>query len=371
MMLPVIPPCPIHDLTLVIPTYNEAKNVEELIARVTNILQGVNWEMIVVDDNSPDKTYDLVKVIAQDSPRIRCLRRVGRRGLSGACIEGIMASSAKYVAVMDADLQHDETILPQMLTKMQDHDIVVATRYSNGGTAQGLSERRQKVSRLGDFLSRSVVRVPVSDPMSGFFMVKRKLVDDLAPKLATSGFKILVDILSNVPNSTQIAEVSYHFRDRFAGDSKLDAHVLFDYAGFLLHRISGGILPVRFLMFVLVGGIGLLVHLMSLRLFLSLPSHPNFIQSQSVATGIAMLSNFWLNNRLTYRDARLKGTKFLIGLVVFCLSCSIGAVANIGIANWLYDSAQNSWWLSGAIGALMGAVWNYAASNTFVWRKTE
>ncbi len=359
------------ELTIVVPTYNERENVPELIRRISALLADVNWEMVVVDDNSPDGTADVIRAIAAINPRIRCLRRVGRRGLSGACIEGMLSSSAKYIAVMDADLQHDESILPGMLERIQTSDIVVATRYSEGGAAEGLSERRQKVSRLGDLLSRSVVKIAVSDPMSGFFMLRRELINEVAPKLATSGFKILVDILSNVPETTRLNEVSYHFRDRLAGDSKLDAQVLFDYAGFLLHRLTRGILPVRFLMFALVGGIGLVVHLVSLKLMMSLSTGSGFLLSQTVATALAMFSNFWLNNRLTYRDARLKGGEFAIGLLIFCLSCSIGAIANIGIADWLYGSANRTWWFAGAVGAVMGAVWNYAASSTFVWRKAR
>ncbi len=357
-------------LTIVVPTYNEGGNVRELASRLEKVMQGIEWEMLVVDDNSPDGTYRIVKQLSTQNPRIRCIRSVGRRGISGACIEGILASAAPYVAVMDADLQHDETILPQMFALAQTSDVVVATRYTDGGSVDGLSKNRQKVSRLGDQLSRLVINVPVSDPMSGFFMLRRDAVEQIAPELATSGFKILVDILSNLPKETRVSEVAYHFRDRHAGDSKLDSAVLFDYAGFLLHKLTGGFLPVRFLMFALVGAIGVIVHLISLKLLMSRLVGLDFIASQTGATAVAMIGNFFLNNRLTYRDARLKGSRMLVGLVTFCISCSIGAIANIGIANWLYGTANQRWWLAGVVGALMGAVWNYAASSTFVWRKT-
>ena len=357
------------ELTIVVPTYNERNNITELALRLDSVLADINWEMLVVDDDSPDGTAGIVKALSRSDPRIRCIRRVGRRGLSGACIEGILASSSPYVAVMDADLQHDETVLPRMLKLAKTSDVVVATRYSEGGAADGLSSRRQTVSSLGGKLSRLIIKVDVSDPMSGFFMLKRETVEEFAPRLATSGFKILVDILSALPADAKIAEVPYSFRDRHSGDSKLDARVLFDYAGFLLHRLTGGALPVRFLMFALVGAIGLVVHLVALRLLIATMPQSNFTLLQGIATGIAMVGNFILNNQLTYRDARLKGLAFLTGLVTFCLSCSVGAIANIGVATWVYGSTDQQWWFAGVVGALMGAVWNYAASSTFVWRK--
>ena len=356
-------------LTIVVPTYNERNNVTELALRLDKTLAGIDWEMLVVDDDSPDGTAAIVKELSRTDPRIRCIRRVGRRGLSGACIEGILASSAPYVAVIDADLQHDEAILPKMFELAKGADVVVATRYGTGGGADGLSSKRQIVSDLGGRLSRLVIKVDVTDPMSGFFMLRRETVEMIAPKLATSGFKILVDILSALPQGAKIAEVPYLFRDRFSGDSKLDARVLFDYAGFLLHKLTGGLLPVRFLMFAIVGAIGLVVHLTSLRILIAAFPHQGFAVLQAIATGIAMVGNFILNNQLTYRDARLKGLAFFGGLVTFCLSCSIGAIANIGVATWVYGSTDNQWWFAGIVGALMGAVWNYAASSTFVWRR--
>ena len=359
------------DLTIVVPTYNERNNITELTLRLETVLSGISWEMLVVDDDSPDGTASIVKALSRNDPRIRCIRRVGRRGLSGACIEGILASSSPFVAVMDADLQHDESILPKMFELAQTYEVVIGTRYSEGGSADGLSSRRKTVSSLGGRLSKLIIKADMSDPMSGFFMLRRETVESIAPKLTTSGFKILVDILSALPAEARIAEVPYTFRDRHSGDSKLDAQVLFDYAGFLLHKLTGGLLPVRFLMFALVGGIGLVVHLMALRLLIALLPDLGFAVLQGMATGVAMIGNFILNNQLTYRDARLKGLAFITGLITFCLSCSIGAIANIGVATWVYGSTDNQWWFAGIVGALMGAVWNYAASSTFVWRRAS
>ena len=359
-----------YELTIVVPTFNERNNVTELALRLEKVLAGIAWEMIVVDDDSPDGTSEVVKALSQQDPRIRCIRRVGRRGLSGACIEGMLASASPFIAVMDADLQHDETILPQMFERATEADIVIGTRYVEGGSAEGLSGRRQSVSTLGGKLAKLVIKVEVSDPMSGFFMLKRELVERLAPDLSTSGFKILADILSALPAGAKVAEVPYTFRDRHSGDSKLDAKVLFDYLGLLLNRLSGGLLPVRFLMFALVGGVGLVVHLIVLRALIAVLPDLGFTLQQGLATFVAMIGNFAMNNVLTYRDARLRGLAFFRGLILFCLGCSVGALANIGVATWVYGG-MSQWWLAGLVGALMGAVWNYAASNTFVWRKAN
>lgn len=356
------------ELTVVVPSYNERDNVPELAARLGRVLAGIDWEMIVVDDDSPDGTSAVVKELARSNPRVRCIRRVGRRGLAGACIEGMLASSAPVVAVMDADLQHDETILPDMLAHIRDgRDLVVASRNIEGGSkTEGLSPIRQAISDLGRRLSGMILKAPLSDPMSGFFMVRRNLVEEIAPKLATTGFKILADIAASVPRRPSFAEVPYVFRERVHGESKLDAKVALDYLGFVLNKLSGGLIPLRFIFFALVGTTGLFVHMVSL--YLALGAGMRFAAAQTLATFIAMTSNFLINNEITYRDARLKGARFVVGLILFYVVCSLGAFANVGVASWLYAEAAG-WWLAGLAGALMGAVFNYAASSAIVWRR--
>ncbi|QCI62843.1 glycosyltransferase [Phreatobacter stygius] len=356
------------ELTVVVPSYNERDNVPELAARLDRVLAGIAWEMIVVDDDSPDGTSRVVKDLARRDPRIRCIRRVGRRGLAGACIEGMLASSAPVVAVMDADLQHDETILPAMLDHIRaGKDLVVASRNIEGGSkTEGLSPIRRAISDLGRRLSAMILKAPLSDPMSGFFMIKRDLVEQVAPKLATAGFKILADIAASVSSRPSFAEVPYVFRERVHGESKLDAKVALDYLGFILNKLSGGLIPLRFIFFALVGSTGLVVHMVSL--YLALGAGLQFEWAQTLATFVAMTSNFLINNEITYRDGRLKGSRFLVGLVLFYGVCSLGAFANVGVASWLYAEAAE-WWLAGIAGALMGAVFNYAASSAIVWRR--
>jgi dolichol-phosphate mannosyltransferase len=353
------------ELSVVLPTFKERDNVAELVRRLDTALPGLRWEAIFVDDNSPDGTAAAVKAIAQKDPRVRCIRRVGRRGLAGACIEGMLSSSAPVVAVMDADLQHDERALAEMFMTITTKpvDLVAATRYTAGGSADSFGKSRGAISRLATRLTHGILGTSLSDPMSGFFMMRRDRFDEIAGRLSPAGFKILLDI-ATASDKLKIAEQPYTFGERQAGESKFNAQVGLEFLGLLLAKMSGGFLDPRFIFFALVGALGLVVHLAVLKLALLQAAFP---VAQSVATFAAMTSNFFLNNELTYRDRRLKGWSMLWGFVVFCLFCAAGAITNVGLAAWLY-SEREVWWVAGAAGALMGAFWNYAMSSLFVWR---
>lgn len=356
------------ELAIVVPTFNESRNVRKLAELVSVALSDVAYEIVFVDDNSPDGTAHIAKDLAAEDSRVRCLRRVGRRGLAGACLEGMLASAAPVVAVMDGDLQHDERILRDMLQKIREGaDLVVASRNMDGGSKnEGLTPLRQKISDLGRLLANRVMKLDLSDPMSGFFMIRRELVEEIAPKLSTTGFKILADIAATLPRRPKLAEVPFVFRERVEGESKLDAKVGLDYIGFILNKLSGGIIPLRFIFFALVGATGLAVHMAALSALLT--AGFQFTQAQSGATLIAMTSNYVLNNYTTYRDARLSGLAFIGGLFMFYAICSTGFLANIGVARWVYFANQ-SWWIAGIAGAVMAAVWNYAVSSVLVWKK--
>lgn len=359
---------PTAELSIVVPTFKERGNVAELVRRLDAALTGIAWEAIFVDDNSPDGTAAAVKEIAARDPRVRCLRRVGRRGLAGACIEGMLSSAAPYVAVIDADLQHDEKVLPQMLARLtgDQADLVAATRYVAGGSAASFSESRGAISRLATRLTHRLVGTALSDPMSGFFMMRRDRFDDIAPRLSPVGFKILLDIAATGGPSLRIAEQPYSFGERFAGESKFNIQIGVEFLGLLLAKMTGDLVDPRFIFFALVGATGLVVHLVALALALWLLPEP-FRVAQIVATFVAMTSNFLLNNELTYRDRRLKGFAMLRGFVLFCLIASVGVIANVDLASWLYVE-RPIWWVAGAVGAIMSALWNYAMSTLFVWR---
>lgn len=354
------------ELSVVVPTFKERGNVASLIEKLDETLAGIAWEVIFVDDDSPDGTAKEVKTLAGDDHRIRCLKRIGRRGLAGACIEGILSSSAPFVAVMDADHQHDEKLLPRMfsLLKAGDTDLVVASRYMSGGNS-ALSARRDAISRSASSLARRLTGVTLTDPMSGFFMMRRDRFDELAPSLSVAGFKILLDIVISGRGSLRVAEEPYRFRARLAGESKLDARVVLDFFGLLLSKLTGNAISTRFLAFSIVGSIGLAVHLVVLRLALGIGFA--FPPAQSFAVIAAMTSNFFLNNQLTYRDKRLTGLRLVTGLAGFYGISAVGAIANVGMASWLYVH-QPTWWLAGAAGAIMGAFWNYSLSTLLVWR---
>jgi dolichol-phosphate mannosyltransferase len=354
-------------LSVVVPCYNERDNIGPMVAALDAALAGMAWEVIFVDDDSPDGTSKAARALAAADSRVRCIRRIGRRGLSSAVIEGALSSSADYVAVIDGDMQHDETRLPLMLAALQGGaQLAVGSRHVAGGDSAGLSSPlREKLSTTGIRVAQLVTGTKVNDPMSGFFMLRREMFEALAARLTGQGFKILLDLILASPQKLAILEIPYKFRPRAAGESKLDALVLAQFAGLLIDKALRGTVPLRFITFALVGAFGVLVNLLVLAIAQRAGMH--FSAAQTAGTIVAMVANFQLNNQLTYRAQRLKGRKVWRGLLLFLVVCSLGAIANIGIARALYMEHGRSL-LAGAAGAAVGVVWNYAVSATLVWR---
>ncbi|WP_139556186.1 glycosyltransferase family 2 protein [Methylotetracoccus oryzae] len=359
------------EFSIVVPTYKERANVAELVARLRRVLAGIHWEVIFVDDDSPDGTADAVRELGRVDRRVRCLQRVGRRGLSSACVEGMLASSAPYVAVMDADLQHDESLLPDMLRALRtgDVDVVVGSRYVAGGGVGNWDASRLRKSRFATRLARFAVKVPLSDPMSGFFALRSEVLHDTVRHLSAIGFKILLDILASSAQGLRVRELPYQFRERIAGESKLDSKVAWDYLMLILDKTLGRFIPVRFVVFMMVGGLGVFVHLAVLTSMFKLAGS-SFLSGQSVATLVAMTFNFIVNNVFTYRDRRLSGWGWLWGWITFVLACSVGALANVGIATYLFQEEKAFWVLSAIAGIVVGAVWNYAVTSIYTWKST-
>jgi dolichol-phosphate mannosyltransferase len=356
------------ELTVVIPCYNERANVGPMVKRLEAALAGLSWEAVFVDDDSPDGTAAEARAHAARDRRIRCIRRVGRRGLASAVIEGALSSSARYIGVIDGDLQHDETRLPVMLAALRagQADIVVASRFAEGGDAAGLSgEWRHTLSALAIRMADTMLRARLTDPMSGFFMLSQPFFETIAPRLTGQGFKILLDLLLSAPVRPRVLEIGAALRARAAGESKLSPLVLIQFAALLIDKALRGTVPLRFLSFALVGSLGVLVHLGVLLAAGGVGIA--FGWAQTLATAVAMIANFALNNIITYRDQRLQGGRLWRGLLLFVLVCSVGAVANIGIARALYYEGGAGRTPSGAIGAVIGVVWNYAMSSTLVW----
>ena len=357
------------ELTVVVPTRNERDNVGALIARLAAALAGIAWEVVFVDDDSDDGTGALVRAIANTDHRVRCLSRIGRRGLASACVEGILSSAAPYVAIIDGDLQHDESLLPAMLSlaKAEQLDLVVGSRYLDGGTLDGLSPRRQTVSRGATWLAHRMMKAPLSDPLSGFFLMRRATFDGLVRRLSGESYKILLDIFMSSPTPLKVRELPYRFRPRHSGESKLDGAVMVQFVLLILDKLFGRIVPVRFILFAAVGGFGVAVHMAALAILFRAVAL-DFTWAQAGATLVAMTSNFMLNNLLTYRDRRLRGLAILGGLLSFYAICSVGVVANVGIATVMFEDWR-SWWVAGFAGTIIGSVWNYAMASTFTWRR--
>jgi dolichol-phosphate mannosyltransferase len=363
------PPLRVPELSIIVPTVNERQNVGPLVELLGAALSDIDWEVIFVDDDSRDGTAARVREIARQDGRVRCLHRIGRRGLSTACIEGVLASASPYAAIMDADLQHDERLLPRMLEtlKREPVDLVVGSRYAEGGGLGEWSRRRAEISSLATRLSRVICRAEIADPMSGFFMLRREVFDRAMRNLSGQGFKILLDLLASSPEPVRLKELAYEFRQRRYGESKLDTLVAWEFGMLLADKLVGHIVPVRFALFAFIGVTGLGIHLAVLGTslkFLGL----TFAAAQATATVVAMTSNFFLNNLFTYRDQRLSGWRLLRGLLSFYLICAVGAVANVGAAAYLFD-VEHTWWLAGFAGAVVGSVWNYAVSSVFTWKR--
>ena len=361
------------ELAIVVPTYNEAANVTDLVALLDAALKGVAWEVIFVDDDSPDRTHEVVRRISLTDPRVRFLRRVGRRGLSTACIEGMLSTPADVIAVIDGDLQHDEKILPLMLEKLRRErlDIVVGSRYVSGGGLGGWSKTRVAISKLATKAAKTLIGTELMDPMSGFFMLRREVIDETVSDLSGAGFKILLDLLASSDRPLRCAEASYIFRPSAGGESKLDSRAAVEFATLLLEKTVGRYVPVRFLVFSAVGSVGLIFHLIVLTLTYKV-FDLEFAVSQSLATVAAMTFNFFVNNVFTYHDQRLTGWAALMGgWFSFCLACSIGAIANVGVAVYANESFRSSislsWVWSAIFGVAVGAVWNYAVTAFYTW----
>ncbi|WP_443026194.1 MULTISPECIES: glycosyltransferase family 2 protein [unclassified Sphingomonas] len=357
-------------LAVVVPVFNERGNVARMVDRLAAVLGPDGWEAIFVDDDSPDGTAGAARELARVDPRVRVIQRIGRRGLATACIEGMCATAAPLVAVIDGDLQHDEALLPQMRDLLNADpalDLVIGSRFMPGGGTGDWDRDRVAKSRLATRLARAVLKAELTDPMSGFFMIRSAVVRALVPRLSGIGFKILLDILTSAAQPLRFVELPYVFRARVEGESKLDHVVALEYLIALYDRLLGWLVPVRFAMFASVGAMGAAVHLGVLSLLLAV-SDARFLTAQIAATLTAMTFNFLLNNALTYRDKRLRGARALIGgWLSFCTVCAVGAVANVGVAEFLYTARQGNWALSALAGIAVAAVWNFAVSSRFTW----
>lgn len=355
-------------LTVVVPTFNERDNVAAVVDGVRDALHGEQWELLFVDDDSPDGTLGEIDRHAAVDGRVRRLRRVGRRGLASACIEGVLASSAEYVAIMDGDAQHDPALLKRLLdtAREQGSDVVIASRAGAAGHEAFRGPLRRWLTRFGNGLALLLVGAQTRDPLSGFFLVKRAVFELRVRALYGQGFKILLDLLSASREPLRVAEVPTALRPRASGASKMGVGVGFDAALLLIYHLAGRLVSPRFALYCAVGLSGVLVHLAVLQASFNWLEQ-RFLAAQALATFVAMTSNFFLNNAITFGDRRLRGRAIWRGLFSFYLACSAGAVISVAVGDLLF-ALRLPLWVAGLGGAVSAAIWNFSLNSALTWR---
>lgn len=347
-------------LSIIAPTYNERKNLKKLVERIFSSLKGSKFELIIVDDNSPDGTGELADKIASKHKNMIVVHRQGKLGLGTAIFDGIKAADGEIIGVMDADLQHPPELLKTMLEKAEEGaDIVIASRYTEGGKVEGWSFFRRAMSKGALWLSH--VFLPqtrkVRDTQSGYFLFKRHVIENVP--INVKEFKLLVEILAKGKYEKTI-EVPYTFEIRAAGKSKLGSKQILSYVKQLL-RLS----EYRVLKFMAVGVSGIVVNNGILWL---LVSSANMLPLLAAIFSIeaSIIGNFLLNNFWTFKERR--GEKFLYKLVKYNGSVVLGSIANYVTLALLLAVGFNLI-VANTIGILLGFILNYFLSEIFVWKR--
>lgn len=358
-------------LSLILPTYNERESLPTLIPRITEILRGTEYEIIVVDDDSPDRTWEVARELSRKHERLHVIRRVGRLGLSSAVIEGFLAAKGDVFVVMDADGQHDAALLPRIAAAAEENKgIAMGSRYMEGGSVGNWEGFRAFVSRLGGSLAIWLCKVKVTDPMSGFFAISRRTFEEVLPRLNPKGFKILLDLLVHVPSGTNVSELPFSFGKRLLGESKFSAQVRMQYLEFLYDATVGRFIPLTLVKYCAVGALGVAVNLSAyMTVTLLLRESPQYgLFPTPLVAGIeaAIVFNFLLNNAWTFSHAKLRGWGAVTGFVKYNGVCAFGALANVAVTAFLFRGGMTAIG-SIAIGAFVGMIWNYTIGKLFTW----
>ncbi len=356
------------ELSVIVPSYNERYNLVPLMAALASALADIDYEVVIVDDDSPDGTSTSTRRLAQGNPRIRVIQRIGRRGLASAVVEGALSTSSPYIAVIDADLQHDERILPVMLRKLRDEplDLVIGSRHAADGGMGDLPHDRVTLSNAGRRLFHAISRTHVSDPMSGYFVMTREFFDEVSHSLSAIGFKVLVDILASAKRPVRVGEVGYQFRTRAHGVSKLDIVVELEYLELLFHKLTGGWVPPSYLLFGLVGTAGMAFNFAAAALLLRVWGL-DFLRAQAIGALLTVAFNFLLNNATTFRSSRMRGLDLVTGVLLFYAVCSVALLAQLAVAGALQQYGVH-WVPATLVGIVIGSVWNYTIAAQLVWR---
>ncbi len=356
-------------LSVIIPTYNERENIPFLIKRIEKVLPRNIFEIIIVDDNSPDKTYEVVQDIASKKTWVRGIRRFNSFGLSSAIISGFSAAKGDYFLVMDADMQHDEKILPDFIKAFEDgSDIIVASRKSHGGKIEQWAAWRKLLSWIASKMATILLPIQVSDPLSGYFGIRRNVFNDLALRIKPRGFKILLEFLAH-SKGYKISEIGYTFRPRQHGESKLSASVVYNYLRAIYDLSIGKFIPLEFIKYSIVGLSGVLVNQAGLWFYKEKMLFSDQV-SLIIAIELSIISNFYINNYWTFKENKIRGgaKSIVIGLLKFNMICLIGALINYSTALYLTSKLYLSIYISNFWGILLATLWNYLINVNFTWK---
>lgn len=356
-------------VSIVLPTFNERKNITPILRELLCLQNRFDLEVIVVDDDSADGTADLVKELAQQEPRLRLIRRVGRSGLSSAIKEGLLDATGDLAVVMDCDGQHEPVAVTRALEALHTHasDLIIGSRFHAEGSTIGLSDKREWQSIKANQLARmSLPRYrQLSDYMSGFFALRLNRCLPIIRQVDVQGFKFLYELLAISRGGLKVVEIPLSFQTREHGDSKLDIAVFWDFGVSIIHTLMLRAVPRRAVSFALVGITGIGVQLLSSSLLML--AGLTFHQALPGAVLLSACSNYLINNSLTFRHLRLKGTALLAGLIKFLAVASLPMLANVGLAGIFYARVANDTLLAQIAGIAVVFVWNYAASSRLVW----
>lgn len=342
-------------------------NVPLMVEKLEQALIGTSFEILVVDDDSPDRTWEIAEKLAESRPHLRVIRRLHNHGLSPAVMDGFAASRGKYMVVMDADMQHDESVLPLFVSAFENGaDIVVGSRKVSGGKVEDWSPLRKFISFGAGTLAKLMLPNMMSDPMSGYFAIRKNLYEELGPGIDPKGFKILLEFLVRAQGK-KLVEVGYTFRGRQFGESKLSTNVMLDYLSALYDLRFGKVISRRFMKYLVVGISGIVVN----QFFVWVGKGPlRLTDSYALALGIetSIVSNFFLNNYWTFRRNKLRGFKKTIrGLATFNMICLGGAAINYAIAMFVTEHFSLNLYTGNMLGIVMATAWNYLVNSSITW----
>ena len=363
-----------YELSVIIPTYNERRNIEILCQRIDETLSKIDYEIVVVDDDSPDRTWQLVERLGKSNPRIRVIRRLDRKGLSSAVVTGLLAANGSCLAVLDADLQHDETKLASMLAKVADegYDICVGSRDAEGGGYGSWSARRKLISSGARWLANMMVGRLVKDPMSGFFAMSRNYFTRTVDKVNPQGFKILLEFLAR-GERPRVCEVGYVFSNRIHGETKLNASVALEYLLALIDLRFGWLIPNQFVKFGLVGITGSLVNMTGFALMQSFGA--SVLVSVVVGVETSILWTYFANNFFTFTPMTFRGRDFIVGFLLYQVVCCYGLVIQLSVVQTLLSNfpAWNdnlfSLYATYLCGVAFAAVGNFFLHSYYTWNR--